>query len=217
MLPPTIPTSFVPRPSAAGTRRFSSDLSGAFGFFAYGILGLTFLLACAVFFYGRYLENKKETKDAEIASAKASIDVTTVENFVRLHNRLDRGGALLANHIAFSGFFTALNTLVPTTVRFTSLHLSATDAKAPKLEGTGLAKSFNALAATSASFASDGRIKDAVFSNIVVYAKDGSVSFSLSATLDPKLIAFSPDISMTNTSSAPALDQQGAASTTPPL
>ena len=34
------------------------------------------------------------------------------------------------------------------------------------MEGAGVARSFNALAAASAAFAADGRIKDAIFSNI---------------------------------------------------
>ena len=59
------------------------------------------------------------------------------------------------------------------------------------MEGTGVAKSFNALAAASAAFAADGRIKDAIFSNININ-RDSSVSFALAATLDPKIIAFSP-------------------------
>ena len=59
------------------------------------------------------------------------------------------------------------------------------------LAGSGTAKSFNALAVISTTFATDNRIKEAIFSNIVVN-KDNSVSFALSASLDPKLVAFSP-------------------------
>ncbi len=216
MLPPTIPTSFVPRPTAAGARRFSTDLSGALGFFAYGILGLMFVLSLGVFFYGQFLASNEKDKSDQLTKARSEIDLTVVKNFVRLHDRLDRGATLLANHAAFSGFFTTLNALVPATVRFTSLHLTNTDAKVPKLEGSGLARNFNALAAASAAFAADGRIKDAIFSNIVVYQKDGSVSFALSATLDPKLIAFSPDTSVTNTLPVPTGGQQGNSSTTLP-
>ena len=82
---------------------------------------------------------------------------------------------------------------MPSTVRFTSLHLilDPTGAGTAKVEGAGTAKSFNALAATSAAFATDGSIKDAIFSSIKVN-KDNSVSFLLQAMLDPKGITFSP-------------------------
>ena len=192
MLPPTIPTSFVPRPSDATARRFTSDLSSAFGFFAYGILGGVFVLAIGVFFYSRILVNTQSAKNAELKEAEAKIELATVENFVRLRNRLEFGATLFANHSAFSSFFTLLETLIPSTVRFVSLHLALHDTTGVKLDGSGVAKSFNALAVASAAFATDGRIKDAVFSNIVVNSRDNSVSFALTATLDPKSIAFSP-------------------------
>ena len=53
-----------------------------------------------------------------------------------------------------------------------------------------MAKNFNALAFASSEFARDGNIKDAIFSRLVVN-KDNSVSFSLTASVDPKLVAFS--------------------------
>lgn len=190
-LPPTIPTSFVPQSASAAARRFRTDFTGAFGFFAYGVLAVVFALAIGVFFYGRILAATQAGKDAALTKAEAAIDPATVVGFVRLRDRLNSGATLLANHVAFSGFFTLLETLQPTTVRLTSLHLALTDAKTVKLEGSGTAKSFNALAAASTAFATDGRIKEAIFSNIVVN-KDSSVSFALAATLAPSLVTFSP-------------------------
>ncbi len=189
--PSNIPTSFVPRPTAA-PRKFRTDLTNAFDFLAYGILGIVFALALSVFFYGRILAASQSAKDTALAQAEAAIDSTTVENFVRLRDRLLSGQTLLANHTAFSEFFSLLETLMPTAVRFTSLHLSIDDVGIVKLEASGIARSFNALAAASTAFAADGRIKNAIFSNIIVNPKDRSVSFGLSASLDPKLIAFSP-------------------------
>lgn len=191
MLPPTIPTSFVPHSGGSAARHFGSDFNNAFGFFAYAILVTMFVFAVGIFFYARLLANNEAAKNTALAKAEAAIDLQTVESFVRLRNRLDSGATLLTNHVAFSGFFALIETVIPTTVRFTSSHLSVDDMKTVKLEGTGIAKSFNALAAASAGFATDGRIKDAIFSNIVV-TRDNTVSFALSATLDPKLVAFSP-------------------------
>lgn len=191
-LPPTIPTSFIPHAaSSAPAHKFRGDLTGAFGFFAYGVLALVFVLALSIFFYGRILDSRKISKDAELASAQAAIDPVTVDNFVRLRNRLNSSKSLMNGHAAFSGFFSALERLLPASTRFTTLHLSRSDVGPSKIEGTGTAKSFNALAAASNAFATDGRIKDAIFSNISVN-KDGTVSFALSATIDPKLITFEP-------------------------
>ena len=189
-LPPTIPTSFVPHPTAT-QQKFRSDFTGAFGFFAYTILGIVFLLALGVFFYGRILASSQSAKDAALAEQIKKIDQTTVENFIRLRDRLVSSEALLAKHVAFSEFFSSLEKILPSTVRFTTLHLSVDSTGVPEIEGSGVAKNFNALAAASAAFAEDGRIKDAIFSNLDI-GKDSSVSFSLAATLDQRMIVFSP-------------------------
>lgn len=193
---PNIPTSFVPHGpgGAAPAQRLRSDLGGAYSLFAYAVLGIVFLMAIGVFFYGQLLRGTQASTDAEIVKAEANIDPATVEGFVRLKNRLNFGKTMLGKHIAFSNVFNSLGTVLPSSVRFVTLHLGMDSSGIARMEGTGVAKSFNALAALSAAFASDGRIKDAIFSKISV-RPDSTVSFGFSATLDPKLIAFSSSVS----------------------
>ncbi|MFA5745120.1 MAG: hypothetical protein WC887_02810 [Candidatus Paceibacterota bacterium] len=191
MLPPTIPTSFVPRSASAVSRRSSVDLTGMFGFISYIILGIVFILAVGVFLYGQLLSNNQKTKDEALAKAEAAIDPSIAQEFVRLRNRLSSGKMLLENHKTSSDFFTALESVMPSTVSFTSLNLSLNDKGIIEFQGLGVAKNFNALAAASMSFAKDGRIKNAIFSGITVNSKDNSVSFALTATFDPKPVNFS--------------------------
>ena len=190
-LPPTIPTSFVPRSTSVAARQLRTNFTGTFGFFAYIIFGIILVLTLSIFFYDRILAGTLTSRDAALAQAQKAIDIATVEGFVQLRDRLNAGALLLANHVALSKFFKLLETLLPASVRFNSLHLTIDDTKKVKLEGLGIAKNFNALATVSTAFAKDGHIKDAIFSNIVV-TKDGSVSFALSATLDQKVVDFSP-------------------------
>jgi len=191
-IPPTIPTSFVPRSTFASTRRtFTTNFTDVFSIFAYAVLGVVFALALGVFFYGRILAGAQASKDAELAKAEKAIDLATVQGFMQLRDRLTAGQKMLGSHLALSNFFKLVETLLPTNVRVSNLHLTLDTTKRVRLEGAGVAKSFNALAAVSNSFAADGRIKEAIFSNIVVN-RDSSVSFALSATLDPKVVAFSP-------------------------
>ena len=211
-LPPTIPTSFVPYSASTATRRFRSDFTGAFGFFAYGVFFIVVALAVGVFLYGRILNAEQASKDAALTKAVAAIDPATIESFIRLRDRLNSGKTLLAGHNSFSAFFASLETLMPATVRLSSLHIAQVSTGGVTLSGAGIAKSFNALAAVSDAFAKDGRIKDAIFSNIVVN-KGGAVSFSLAATLDSKVLLFNP---MAPTASAPAAPpaSSGSAATT---
>ena len=191
-LPPTIPTSFVPYSASAQARKFRADYSGAFGFFAYGLLALVIVLALGVFAYGFILNGTKSKKDDALAKAEASIDVATAESFISLRDRLNSSQTLLSAHPAFSGIFTTITKLLPANARFTLLHLSLDIRGGAKLDAVGVAKSFNVLSAMSTSLAADGRIKDAIFSNIVVNQKDASVSFALSAMLDPDMVAYKP-------------------------
>ena len=191
-LPPSIPTSFIPHSASAETRRFRTDLTGVFDLIAYAVLGIVFVGALGVFFYGRILATTQSARDVALAKVEAGIDLATVEGFVRLRDRLTSGAALLDGHIALSTFFTTLGALLPASVRFSSLHLSVDTTGTVRLEGAGVAKNFNALAVVSTAFAEDGRIKDAIFSNIVVHTSDNSVSFALTAALDQKLVAFTP-------------------------
>jgi len=195
MLPPTIPTSFVPHSAFSGVRRSGIDFSGVFGVFSFLALGIVLALAIGVFFYGSVLTAEESQKSDALAKAEATINPATVESFVRLRDRLVSGKKLLSEHIAFSGFFSSLGELVPTTVRFTSIQLSIDDTGTIKLGGSGVAKNFNALAAASVIFAKNERVKNAIFSNIMINNKDNSVSFALAATLDPKIISFSPSAS----------------------
>lgn len=158
----------------------------------YAILGIVFALALGVFFYGQFLATEESGKAAQLQKiAKDNIDTATVRDYVRLNNRLKQSGTLLSNHVAFSNFFNLLQTLLPKNVRFSTIHLSFDSRGVPKVDGSGTAKNFNALAAASEALASDPLIKDAIFSKLSV-GKDNSVSFGLSATLDSKLTAFTP-------------------------
>lgn len=212
-LSPTIPTSFVPR-QVPRPKRFHTDFTGAFGFFAYVVLAVIALAALVVFVYGRILSITQSGKDAQLVKTEASVDPAEVEGFIRLRDRLSSGGSLLKNHLALTGFFSALESVLPVTVQFSKLHLSVGAAGAVKLEAGGVAQSFNSLAALSSNLASDGRIKDAIFSNIAVSQKDGTVSFALSAELDPKLTAFAPPVATTTATSSPTATATTSASTT---
>jgi len=208
MLPPSIPTSFVPHPLGGAPRRAGSDLTGVFGAVIYVILGIVIALAVGVFFYGRILASTEEEKRAKLAEIEGSVDSVTIENFVRLHDRLASGQGLLSKHGAFSNFFAVLERIIPSTVRFSTLHVLLNEkGGGARLEASGVARNFNALAAVSSALAADGRIRDAIFSGISVSQNNGSVTFSLTATIDQKLIEFA-------VSAEPAEDTN---STTTPL
>ncbi len=206
----SIPTSFVPHQAAVERRQFSSDFSSAFSFFAYLVLLIVFALALGVFFYGRILSSTQASREAELTKAEAAIDQATVDDFVHLRDRLNSSQSLLGKHVALSNVFSTLQTILPSSVRLSSLHIALDDTGAVKIEGSGFAKSFNSLAFASEVFSADSSIKEVIFSRIGV-TKDSTIAFNLAASIDPKLIAYSPSTSvpdlsgMSSVPSMPAL------------
>ena len=199
---PSVPTSFVPHsPSATPAGRARAESSGVLGFIAYGVLLIAFIMAIGVFAYGQILKNQQAAKDQQLAKAEQALDPTTVQGFLRLQHRLTYSKQELASHVAFSNFFTALGAVLPTTVRLSMLHLAIDQSGQATLDGAGVAKSFNALASLSNALAQDGRFKSAIFSKISI-KPDSTVSFGISAIIDPKLIAFNPSASAAPTQTA---------------
>ncbi len=187
---------------------------------AFIVAGIVILMAVAVFAYGQFLHSEAEQKAAELNAAQAGVSQDTVAGFLRLKNRLTSADTILSQHIALSQFFSVLENLTLASVRFTALGVTVTPDHGADIKMTGVAKDFNALAAQSAAFASEKRIKQAIFSGINV-DKSG-VSFSVSAKLDPKLVmlpaaeAFAPVAPVEDTTIMPPVATSTETATTTP-
>ena len=215
-LPPSIPTSFVPKQPVTAAPRHRVSGSNPFLALAYIITGITILGCFAVFGYEYYLQGVAKTKANEVVAAQNQIDQATVTDFVRLRDRFTQAKGLLNSHITFSQFLDVLEARTLVGVRFTALKATVTDDRTARIEMNGVARSFNTLAAQSASFATEKRIKRAIFSGITLNGKDNSVVFSLSADLDPSLVTASPTAAGTETQTpVQKLPDAPVATTTP--
>lgn len=191
-LPPTIPTSFVPKqPVATQARRKRAPL-GIFYYGALFLLGVAVVGAGLTFGYKTYLDSVRDARKTRLSAAEQNINPEAVEDFIRLRNRIQASNTLLNQHVVLSRFFDVVESITLKNVRFQSLTASVGNDRTTKIEMRGLARSFNALAAESAAFAADKRIKRAIFSNITVN-ESGVVSFALKAEIDSKLITVSGD------------------------
>ena len=180
------------------------------------ILGIAILLAGGVFVYGRYLAAQSVQKAAQIDAAQKSVSQDTVEGYLRLSNRLRSAETVLSGHVMFSQFLDVLESLTLSDVRFTSLSASVADDRSTDVKMTGVAKNFNALAAQSSAFANDARIKRAIFSGISA-DKNGVVTFSVTAMLDPRLVLIPNELPVSWNAAAPsAVEQATSTATTTP-
>lgn len=145
------------------------------------------LAAAGMFGYEFYLKTSRDSKQGALTQAQEAIDLNTVEEFILLKNRLSTAGSLLDSHVYLSSFFDVLEERTLQTVTFSSLRLTVDDARSAEIQMTGRATTFNALAAQSALLATDRHIRRAIFSGITA-DESGAVQFSLTATVDPRLI-----------------------------
>lgn len=185
-LPPNIPTSFVPKQPVSTQPRRKQE-NGVLYYGALFLLGAAVVGAGLTFGYQKYLESVQTARKAKLEQAEKSINVDTVESFIRLRNRIHASESLLNQHVYATQFFDVLEKITLQNVRYQSLILSIGEDRTAKIEMHGIARSFNALAAESAEFAKEKRIKRAIFSNISA-DKNGVVTFALRAELDPKLL-----------------------------
>jgi hypothetical protein len=194
---PNIPTSFVPRQTVDTNRRKIRSGTDILLIGSLILLALTIAAAGAIYGYQLYLQKVSVSKAQDLQKAQAAIDQSTVEGFVRLSSRLANAKTILDQHIFPSQFFDLLENLTLQSVHFNTLTFTLNKDKSASIDMNGVAKNFNALAAQSAAFANEKRIKHAIFSGFSVN-KDNSVSFELSAELDPKLVLSVGDASATS-------------------
>lgn len=187
------------------------------------VAGIVVALAVGTFLYGRYLDSALASKQAELAQAQSQVDQNSVEDFVRLRDRLTTAKTLLSDHIVLSQFFDRLEALTLQNVSFKDMTLTVAGDNTAQLQMDGSAKSFNALAAQSNAFASEKSIKRAIFSDITV-TSGNQVSFKMTGDVDSSLIlegnapleaAAAEPAPQTVTETAPPAPASTTASTTP--
>jgi len=154
------------------------------------LLGAAVLGSVGVFAYERYLIGVRNQKAAEVTAAEQVISSASVEEFIRTRDRFASAQEILDSHVAASQFFDLLESLTLSTVRFNQLSFELLEDRSAQIQMTGIARTFNALAAQSSALASEKRIKSAIFSGITVN-QNNTVAFGLSADLDPRLITLS--------------------------
>lgn len=170
--------------------RHRTSGSNPFLALSYLILLIAIVASAGAFGYKFYLDTVLKSKEAEVTKAQNEIDQATVTGFIRLRDRFISAKDILDHQVALSQYFDVLETLTLQNVRFNSLKVGVGNDRVATVTLAGGAKTFNALAAQSAALAGEKRIKRAIFSGINV-SPDNTVTFTLTAQLDPSLIELS--------------------------
>ncbi len=194
-----MPPTFIPRKTAdaqtAGARH--ARVSVFFTLSASAFV-LSLLAAGGVFFYQKILANRLVKMNNDLVAARAAFEPAFIEELQHMDRRIEGSKTLLAEHRVISPLFTLLEHETLATVRFTKFSFS--DSMEPpssgrvRLDLSGEAISFNAIALQLDVFSKNGNFLNPVFSNFDV-DKNGTVRFSFTATVAPEFILYRTHLS----------------------
>lgn len=186
-------TSFIPKKTVeVGKRRRRSSMS----IFMLGGIVVFFIAVLAsggLFVYQRLIVRSIEKKQDALARAQEAFEPSLIRELSRLDERIGLVNTLLNEHVAPSSLLEVLEEVTLATVRFESFNFSIpeNEEEGIKLVMNGSAVGFNAVALQSDEFAKNEYLKDPIFSSLSV-AETGEVTFSVTATVDPKLFIYEP-------------------------
>lgn len=196
------------------------------GFIAFIIFLVAIVATAGVFGYAWYLSYDIGKMGTDLETSRASVEPETVNSLIHADERLSSTKKLLSTHTVLSPLFDFLEANTLKTVRFNEFSFVANE-KGYDLVLKGEAASYQALALESALLSGSPSIKNPVFSDLRLN-NQGNVTFSFTAQLDPKLIAYASTISKmpaasttpavltsTSTSTSATTTQSRAATTTP--
>jgi len=184
-------TSFIPKKPIVETRASGSGVS------LFLLLSIILFIAAITLAFGVWLWQKSIISQIEkdkiaLEAARKSYEEDTINNLVRLNDRIEESKTLLSNHRAVSPVFIMLEKNVLKNIRLKAMTFSVGPDKKIKIELSGAAASYDVLSKQSDAFGSDNLrkfISEPVISDFSPTA-DGSISFNFSAVVDQKLVSY---------------------------
>lgn len=189
---PQVRTSFIPKKpilaSAAPVR--ASGSAGSIFFLISLIIFLASVLAAGgAYAYAQYLTQSITTKADSLNRARAAFEPATIQELIRLDDRLSLTREVLAAHVAPSSIFALIGSTTLETVRFSKFAYRADPSGAVTLTLEGQTNTFSDVALQSDAFGKVRALKNTIFGNFNV-GQTSSVTFSVHADVDPIFISY---------------------------
>ena len=196
--------SFIPKQSLAAAGRGGG--MGLFFLLAIIIFALSIVSAGAAFGYTQILKNTIASKDESLRKAEGAFNPGTIQDLLRLDNRLTQARLLLQKHVAPSALLYFLSTITLERVQLNSFEMGLNNNGSASLTVTGSADSFSSVALQSDQFGATKLLKDVIFSGISVN-ESGKIGFTVTATVDPSLMLYSSSITQQDDTTASSSGQ----------
>ncbi len=186
---PQAPASFIPKKSFTPGPSHGEG-AGLLFLIALLIFIVSLVAAGLVFGYEQYLNQSIANKSAVLQKDQSAIDLSSINDLVRMDNRILQAKILLAGHVAPSALFDFLSQQTLLNVQFTSFNYQLQPNGSALVTLQGIADSFSTLALQSDQFGSSNMLKNIIFSNINTNTS-GQVVFTLSTNVSQALLLYS--------------------------
>ena len=199
---PRFQSSFIPKKPVVTSMRPKRGPINLLSLVSIVVFVLALIGALGVFLYESYLNNGIAGDEQSLNLAQGQFDTNTINSIIRLNTRLSVANSLLSQHLEISNLFVLLENTTLQTVRFNDFSLTTGDQNSLTLGVKGEAMGFSDVALQSAAFNRSNYFKNLVVSNLSL-EQNGAVSFSMTAIVNPSLVAYAPSTTVSISSTTP--------------
>ncbi len=185
-----IPDSSITPPKDSGGAGKSNGIADVLMLVAIIMLASSLAISVGVFLYAKLTSTKLKSQKESLNKVKNSFDDRTISELKLLSRRLTVGKEVIEKHIAPSEIFRILEGITLKSVQFVEFKFQSAPPDVLKINLKGKALSVNAVAAQSKAFAANNdKFANVIFSDLG-FEKDGTISFRVTADVDPEFINF---------------------------
>lgn len=209
-------TSFIPKKPVTDSHISGSGIS-LFLLLSIIVFIVVLILAFGVWLWQKSLVSQIEKQQKALNEAKKTYEENTIEELIRLDNRIEEAKGLLNRHLTVSPVFVFLEKNILRNVSLKSLKFSYSGSDKIKIDLSGTALSYEVLSKQSDVFGREDLetfISEPIISNFSPTG-DGRVDFTFSASVSPNLVTYNKTIP-TNNVDVPTNDDNISSSTSTP-
>ena len=209
-------TSFIPKKALSEERVAPPGKTSLFSFLATIIFFAALASAAGMYFYKASIQKNLDSMTASLAAAQNEFEATDITQLETLSRRMAAVKTLLANHIAVTPIFAALQDSTLKTVQYTKFSYTfPTDSGgAIEVQMSGRAQDYTSIALESDNLTSNKNIQNPIFSNLALEPQTGDITFDLVFDVAPSFVLYAnnvPTVAATATSpTPPSATQNGA-------
>ncbi|MFA7252766.1 MAG: hypothetical protein WC027_02825 [Candidatus Paceibacterota bacterium] len=189
-------TSFIPKKPIVESRSEGTGIS-LFLLLSIIVFIVSVAMCGGVWIWQKSLVGQIEKDKADLESARATYEEDAINNLIRLDNRISVSNDLLEQHLAISPVFVLLEQKVLKNVQLKTMKFSFGTGNQIKIDLTGNARNYDALLKQADALGKPD-VKDYLYQPVVSDfnpTENGTIAFSFTALLTPKLVSYPVKIS----------------------